>query len=465
MPLRVLHKHAWLLLPLPIVTFVFIFLYSSLDEVVLVNNTGQIIQKTASLGRSFADLTGEKSVQRPTVPNSDSDDRFQAFRKSTAVGKNIARFAEEGPLLIFPRPFFIYKKVDNSTHNKRLHVTQKQAKKNFTIHVWRHGERMKRRFLRSYGSSYKDPYATCSVNNCQLSTNDSLVYDSDAVLFHLHQTKGPKSLPPYHPKNQLWIFFTDESPHHTFLTTRRYTMKDYNGIFNWSMTYRSDSDIPVPYGRTVPLTKEEKARMKVKDYSALKQRGIAILGSNCGGQNYRWDYVKELQKYITVDVYGGCGTHSCPGHFTKDCPLIGDYKFYLAFENSNCKEYITEKLWWNAYGKETVPVVMGAPKSDYEKLCPPDSFIHADDFQSPSELAKYLDFLMNNDTAYNSFFDWKKQYKVVNEHGYFGSPSLHLCRICEALNNYNYKPKTYSDLKSFWNVKTDCKKPSWTPED
>lgn len=35
---------------------------------------------------------------------------------------------------------------------------------------------------------------------------------------------------------------------------------------------------------------------------------IAILGSNCGGKNKRWDYVKELQKYIKVDVYGGCGS-------------------------------------------------------------------------------------------------------------------------------------------------------------
>lgn len=34
---------------------------------------------------------------------------------------------------------------------------------------------------------------------------------------------------------------------------------------------------------------------------------IAILGSNCGGKNHRWDYVKELEKHIKVDVYGGCG--------------------------------------------------------------------------------------------------------------------------------------------------------------
>ena len=41
----------------------------------------------------------------------------------------------------------------------------------------------------------------------------------------------------------------------------------------------------------------------------------------------------------------------CEGHFRRDCPDLLDYKFYLAFENAPCSEYITEKVWWNAYSK------------------------------------------------------------------------------------------------------------------
>lgn len=66
-----------------------------------------------------------------------------------------------------------------------------------------------------------------------------------------------------------------------------------------------DSDIPVPYGRTI-LKKPSEQKITL---ALNKKRDvlIAILGSNCGGTNHRWDYVKQLQKYIKIDVYGGCG--------------------------------------------------------------------------------------------------------------------------------------------------------------
>lgn len=43
-----------------------------------------------------------------------------------------------------------------------------------------------------------------------------------------------------------------------------------------------------------------------------------------------------------------------------DCDKIDDYKFYFAWENSACQEYITEKVWWNAYYKGAVPIVLGS---------------------------------------------------------------------------------------------------------
>ena len=53
---------------------------------------------------------------------------------------------------------------------------------------------------------------------------------------------------------------------------------------------------------------------------------------------------------IFLQVYGQCGTHSCLRANAKQCfeLLSKNYKFYLAFENANCRDYITEKFFLNA---------------------------------------------------------------------------------------------------------------------
>ena len=65
----------------------------------------------------------------------------------------------------------------------------------------------------------------------------------------------------------------------------------------------------------------------------------------CKKKNY------SMSKNIEMCIKRYNMSMTCAGHFMRDCPDLNDYKFYLAFENSLCSEYITEKLWWNAYSK------------------------------------------------------------------------------------------------------------------
>lgn len=139
----------------------------------------------------------------------------------------------------------------------------------------------------------------------------------------------------------------------------------------------------------------------------------------------------------------------CPGHFTSDCKAIDDYMFYLAFENSNCDEYITEKLWWNAFHKNSIPIVMGASVDSYKKLLPIDSYLNVEQFANPSSLAEYI-LSLNETGAFANYYKWKSHFQVLNEHGYFQSPSYHYCRICQALNYNSKNVKVYDDLESYW---------------
>ena len=78
---------------------------------------------------------------------------------------------------------------------------------------------------------------------------------------------------------------------------------------------------------------------------------------------------KELGQYIDVDIYGGCGSLKCARNNNANCldMLDSEYKFYLAFENSNCQDYITEKFW-SILNHDVIPIVMGPTWENYKEL-------------------------------------------------------------------------------------------------
>ena len=81
-----------------------------------------------------------------------------------------------------------------------------------------------------------------------------------------------------------------------------------------------------------------------------------------------------------------------------------DYKFYLAFENSFCVDYVTEKFF-RTLELDIVPVVMGG--ANYSSLAPPGSYIDTADFPEPRALAQHLLRLADDQEAYMQHFWWK----------------------------------------------------------
>lgn len=117
-------------------------------------------------------------------------------------------------------------------------------------------------------------------------------------------------------------------------------------MINWTATYRHDSDIVVPYGRWAyydpTVTQVEQSN---QNYAQNKKKQVAMIVTNCHTDNGRLLYARELSKYISVDVYGNCGDFKMNNSDNFLQILERDYKFYLAFENSNCMDYVTEKFF------------------------------------------------------------------------------------------------------------------------
>ncbi|XP_052080728.1 glycoprotein 3-alpha-L-fucosyltransferase A-like [Mytilus californianus] len=278
----------------------------------------------------------------------------------------------------------------------------------------------------------------CSYKNCKLITDKKLLSTSEAVIFHHNSF----STLPDKPRGQIWIFASLESPYHT---SKHFNTEKVKGKFNWTMTYRKDSEAFSPYAFL-----KKQLHIPVKKYTSIfmnKTKNIAWVVSNCQTQSKRQAYVKELSKYIDVDIYGRCGKpclfkgEHCKMHLSKT------YRFYLSFENSLCKDYLTEKIF-RMYSNsiDFIPIVRGAPNA--KDHLPQKTYISTSDFQSPQKLAAFLKIIGSDKTRYISYLKEKHKYlaSAYEKSDFFAG----LCDICYHLNVGTQKPKTIDLNKWLW---------------
>ncbi|XP_050354776.1 glycoprotein 3-alpha-L-fucosyltransferase A-like [Nymphalis io] len=276
----------------------------------------------------------------------------------------------------------------------------------------------------------------CPVDRCTLTADSREAATADAILYKDHHT-------PFNvkrPINQIWILYYLECPYHT--ASLRPSSLD---VFNWTATYRRDSDIVAPYERWVYHDALNTEKDLERNYAANKTKKVAWFVSNCHARNRRLQYARQLSKFIPVDIYGACGSHHCPRADPNCLEMLDkEYKFYLAFENSNCRDYVTEKFFVNGLQHDVVPIVMGARPPEYAAVAPHNSYIHVEEFAGPEELAAYLRRLDEDDTLYNSYFKWKGTGEFINT--YF------FCRVCAMVHASARRQRSahYTDVQAWW---------------
>ncbi|XP_010860930.1 PREDICTED: alpha-(1,3)-fucosyltransferase 4 [Bison bison bison] len=313
-----------------------------------------------------------------------------------------------------------------------------------------------------------------NISGCVLHTDRAAYEEAQAVLFHHRDlVKGPPDWPPPwgvqmppveereglvmddegqeaeaetsaalgpRPPGQRWVWMNFESPSHSP------GLQGLAGnIFNWTLSYRADSDIFVPYGYLYPRTHPSEQPPGLVPPLARKQGLVAWVVSNWDERQARVRYYRQLSQYVTVDVFGKGG----PGQPLPDAELVhtvARYKFYLAFENSQHLDYITEKLWRNAFLAGAVPVVLGPNRTNYERFVPSNAFIHVDDFPSASSLAAHLQFLDRNPTVYRGYFRWRRSH-AVHVTSFWDEP---WCLACQAVQKAGNQRKSVPNLAGWF---------------
>lgn len=271
---------------------------------------------------------------------------------------------------------------------------------------------------------------TCS--NCRhlcYFTIESKYYSmADAVVFHatdMHRMVDT-SLPNVSSKpiHQRWVYYTMENPPISIQLGIRVEPRDEKK-FDWIMSYARDADVYTPYGHVIPGRYGEGFDPS-RNYAHGRSKMIVMVASRCYPS--RMKMVSELQRYVDVDIYGECGI-KCSRNLKCWNRIKDNYKFYLSFENEVCKDYITEKLYNNAFGNYLIPIMISGANYSDGHVIPPNSFIDALQFKNVQKLASFIKKVADDDNLYNSYFQWRDHYDIK-----IGRMKDTLCSLCRKVS-------------------------------
>lgn len=319
--------------------------------------------------------------------------------------------------------------------------------------------------LRDFGCDEESYKCTITTNRSYLS--DLSLYDG--ILFHQVDI-NTRDIPNQDNRgeNQLYIFHTAESPLHSLSINPGSISQDSplnNKFFNATMTYSTQADIHMPYGRIVQTAAlPPDLDQFIRDYGQQNYRRIpsknfsaVVVVSNCASRSQREEVLSELGRIVPVHVFGKCGQplpDLGPTNRTTDLhKLLGQtFQFHLSFENSLCEDYVTEKFF-NAMGSGMIPVVLNG--ANMSRIAPTHSYIDVKDFTTIRELGSYLEEVSSDPSLYASYFWWTNFYQVRAK-GKEGSMAL-FCFACRYLHAGG-EARVVEDLHKEW-VEGRCRQP------
>lgn len=273
-----------------------------------------------------------------------------------------------------------------------------------------------------------------NISSCFLTDDTSTFSTADVVVFHHQELSRGVAVLPLHLHrliSQHWVWMSLEPP------ANNANLQQLNGLFNWTMSYRRDADISIPYGKTI-LGAGKQIYQTPFNHSCL----VSWVVSRYLPTQTRSAVYQSLRKYIPIQLFGRWSNNPLPDK--KLLSTISKCFFYLSFENSEAKDYISEKLWRNAFQAGVIPVVLGPSRDTYKALTPPHSFIHVSDFKSTAHLAAYLKHVASNRKVYEKYFQWHHTHRIKT----YTDWRERLCQICV---NYHSLPtnKVYQDLEGW----------------
>jgi len=194
----------------------------------------------------------------------------------------------------------------------------------------------------------------------EITTDRARYADAGVVVFHIPEWKWqplfifPKKLP-----RQVWVAWSMECEENY----PRLKDPKFMRAFDATMTYRLDSDVPVPYFPYYSSVDELLAAFCAPPRAKTASAPAVSFISSRINRSGRREYARELMRYLQTDSYGNflnnARVQNDRGRPSK-IETLRHYKFTLAFENALARDYVTEKFF-DPLVAGSVPIYLGAP--------------------------------------------------------------------------------------------------------
>ena len=256
----------------------------------------------------------------------------------------------------------------------------------------------------------------CGPYACTLTYDKSIYENASAIMFHHRSSDWLDTLPTNYTRKpwQRWVLYNRES---SWWTPKGDDLNVVNDLFNWTIGFRRDNDITIP---TAVISRKpfKEGFDPHKNYLLGKTNHLVGLMSACiyydryPLYDSRRQYIEYLEEHgLQFDMYGQCG-EDCGGNFSLCSEVLRNYKFVVAFENSLCEEYISEKPYRNGLLLGVIPVIMSGANLSDPYVLPPGSFIDAGKFSSVSTLVAFLQEVGTDPNLYNKYFEWQQEWDI-----------------------------------------------------
>eukprot|EP01129_Flabellula_baltica_P005570 TRINITY_DN202_c0_g1_i1.p1 TRINITY_DN202_c0_g1~~TRINITY_DN202_c0_g1_i1.p1 ORF type:complete len:430 (+),score=69.96 TRINITY_DN202_c0_g1_i1:12-1301(+) len=330
---------------------------------------------------------------------------------------------------------------DNDSPDKEGQVSEDQPEEDEegTQHIF---------FYKSGKYFKEDTVYECDDGDSVLLTSNKKYEDmADAIVFRMEYNQGCGVLKS-HVKKVPYIVESLEPP---------YCLDDFK-VFphdkvDFVSTYRLDCGV-TPLQSIFSWKSVDNdllERMKDKIDFSLKDDKLPVFWAarNCKTRSGRENYMRKLTEHVGVSIYGSCLRNTPPSN--KDQTRSGNiylhpqewadkHYFYFAAENSNCKDYVTEK-YWKTLAAGLIPIVDGP--DDYSAFLPSEKSVIRMDQYTPEELAEYLKYLVSNHTAYLEYMPWKTdpdfQYSdsfiELTSYGFHTGGAKRTCELKDLIKN------------------------------